>query len=226
MAVIFRFLYQPFFIKTHISNRVRRLSQGIWPVRNYLRLAGDLTPRMQNATKHTIFKTRWGHFGLVGTEKGLLRTYLPRSDPQKIERRLSKDFPHSRNDNGFLKPLQQQIIAYFEGTYVNFNLNIPILLSDFGAFAKKVLLTCRRVRFGRTISYGQLAKKAGSPAAARAAGSVMAKNPFPLIIPCHRVIRSNGRIGGFSAPGGTKLKNRLLQFEQKELRKAVRNLDF
>ena len=181
---------------------------------------------MQNAIRHTIFKTGWGHFGLVGTEKGLLRTYLPRSDPRIIERRLRKDFPHSRNDNSLFKPLQQQIIAYFEGTCVNFNLNIPIVLDGLSPFAACVLTACRNIGFGRTISYGQLAKKAGSPAAARAAGSVMAKNPCPLIIPCHRVIRSNGRIGGFSAPGGTKLKNRLLQFEQKELRKAVRNLDF
>jgi O-6-methylguanine DNA methyltransferase len=68
---------------------------------------------------------------------------------------------------------------------------------------------------GRRHKNGQeLAAKAGSPKAARAIGGVMAKNPLPLIVPCHRVVRSDGKIGGFSAQGGTKFKNKLLKHEK------------
>ncbi|MHC4337289.1 MAG: methylated-DNA--[protein]-cysteine S-methyltransferase [Planctomycetota bacterium] len=172
---------------------------------------------MQKTIRYAVFRTKWGYFGLAGTENALLRTHLPLPEPRNLKRWLLKDLPASKYDKNLFNILQKQIIAYFEGTYVNFDRNIPIVLSEFGAFAKKILLTCRRVRFGRTISYGQLAKKTGTPAGARAVGRVMANNPLPLIIPCHRVIRSDGRIGGFSAQGGTKLKNKLLQFEQEDL---------
>ena len=76
------------------------------------------------------------------------------------------------------------------------------------------MTACRDIRFGQTVSYGRLAEMAGKPGAARAVGRALAKNPLPLIIPCHRVICANGKIGGFSAPGGVTLKKRLLQLEQ------------
>ena len=66
---------------------------------------------------------------------------------------------------------------------------------------------------GETTDYTGLASQAGSPKAARAVGSVMAKNPLPLIIPCHRIVARSGLIGGFSAPGGTTMKKRLLRHE-------------
>ena len=195
---------------------------------------------MQETIRYAVFRTKWGYFGLAGTEKGLLRTHLPLPRPQNLKRQLLKDLPAPQYDKTLFNTLAKQIIAYFEGTYVNFDPNIPIVLDGFSPFAGRVLTACRNVKFGQTISYGQLAKKAGSPAGAspirnatkgrkpqkgkmkisngaRAVGWVMANNPLPLIIPCHRVIRSDGRIGGFSAQGGTKLKNRLLQFEQKVL---------
>ena len=194
--------------------------------------------KMQKVIKYTIFKTKWGYFGLISIEKGLLRTHLPLPDAEKVKRQLLKGLPAHQYDRTLFNTLQKQIIAYFEGSYVNFDPNIPIVLDGFSQFARRVLTTCRKINLGQTISYGQLAKKARSPNAAspvrsatkgrkpqkgkmkisngaRAVGGVMAKNPLPLIIPCHRVIRSDGRIGGFSAQGGTKLKNRLLQFEQK-----------
>ena len=172
---------------------------------------------MQKTIRYTVFRTKWGYFGLASTEKGLLRTHLPLPKPQSVKRRLLKGLPAPRYDRTLFNTLQKQIIAYFEGTYVDFDPDIPIVLDGFSQFAIRVLTACRKISFGQTISYGRLAKKARSPAAARAVGHVMADNPLPLIIPCHRVIRSDGRIGGFSAPGGTKLKTRLLQLEREAL---------
>ncbi len=75
------------------------------------------------------------------------------------------------------------------------------------------MAACRRIPWGQTRSYAQLAAVAGRPGAARAVGSVMAKNRVPLVVPCHRVIASSGQLGGYSAPQGLSLKRRLLAME-------------
>ena len=81
-------------------------------------------------------------------------------------------------------------------------------------FAQSILKACCKVKPGQTITYSQLALNAAHPRAARAAGSVMAANLVPLIIPCHRIIAANGRLGGYSALGGVKIKAKLLKHEQ------------
>ncbi len=164
--------------------------------------------------KYVIFRTKWGYFGLAGTEKGLLRTCLP-TTPQKAKSLLLKRLQKAEYDTTFLKGLQKQITAYFDGSYVDFDRGVPIALNRLSSFAQRVLKTCRNIRYGETISYGRLAQRAGRSGAARAVGRVMANNPLPLIIPCHRVTCSNGKLGGFSAAGGVKLKKRLLLHEQK-----------
>ncbi len=78
----------------------------------------------------------------------------------------------------------------------------------------------RQVGYGETVSYGELAERSGSPRAARAVGTVMATNRIPLILPCHRVLGSAGRIGGFSAPQGIDLKRRMLDLEGRESLKS------
>jgi O-6-methylguanine DNA methyltransferase len=102
---------------------------------------------------------------------------------------------------------------YLAGKQVSFD-EIPIDLSAQPPFRRKVLEACRRIPYGKTLSYAGLAAKAGKPAAVRAAGSAMSHNPLPILIPCHRVVRSDGRVGGFSAPGGISLKERLLEMER------------
>ena len=92
---------------------------------------------------------------------------------------------------------------------------VEICISQYTVFQQKVLATLRSVTHGKKISYGQLATLSGSPKAARAIGSVMAINPMPLIIPCHRVIKADGRLGHFSAPGGANTKKRMLELENK-----------
>ena len=168
---------------------------------------------MQKTTKYTIFQTKWGYFGLAGTEYGLCRTQLPGPKPEKIKTLLLKNLPNPQYDKSFCKNLQQQITAYFEGDYIKFSRDIPLIFDGFSLFGISILKTCRKIEFGQTTTYGQLAKKAGRPNTSRAVGSTMAKNPLPLIIPCHRIIRSDGKMGGFSAPGGIILKKKMLELE-------------
>jgi len=163
---------------------------------------------------YTLFKTKWGYFGLAGTEKGLVRSCLPLVEAERVKAVLLNELTEAEYEKNLFRQLQEQITAYFAGSCVNFGPDVPIRLDGLSVFARRVLRACRQVKFGSTISYGELARKAGHPGAARAVGGVMSKNPLPLIIPCHRVISSDGRIGGFSAQGGTRLKNRLLQFER------------
>jgi methylated-DNA-[protein]-cysteine S-methyltransferase len=165
--------------------------------------------------KYTIFETKWGYFGLASIENALIRTVLPLANREKAKNCLLKNISAADFDSHLFSRLQKQIIAYFEGSYVNFDANIPLMLAGFGKFGASILTICRDITFGQTISYRQLACKAGHPAAARAAGSAIANNPIPLIIPCHRVLRSDGSMGGFSAPGGVTLKKRLLTLENK-----------
>ncbi len=170
---------------------------------------------MYKQIKYTIFETDWGYFGLAGTEATLYRTHLPATNPEKLKSRLIRNLSHAKHDKFIFKHLQKQIIDYFKGNCANFKQNIPIALDGLSPFAVSVLSICRKITYGHTITYGQLAKMARSPGVARAVGNALAKNPLPLIIPCHRVIRKDGNIGGFTAPGGKKVKKRLLQHEQK-----------
>ena len=176
-----------------------------------------MAEKMQEATRYTIFKTKWGYFGLAGTEYGLLRTGLPSQKPEKIRRELLNNLETAQFDKGLFKKLQERITAYFDGAYVNFDKDVPIITDGLSLFAGQVLNTCRDIRFGQTISYGRLAEKIGRAGAARAVGGALAKNPLPLIIPCHRVLCANGKIGGFSAAGGTTLKKKMLELEHQAL---------
>ncbi|MFC1793296.1 methylated-DNA--[protein]-cysteine S-methyltransferase [Planctomycetota bacterium] len=170
---------------------------------------------MQKMIKYVIFKTKWGYFGLAGTNSALCRTHLPGPESKNIESRLLKNLPGAQFDDTFFKTLQKQIAAYFEGSCVNFSPDIPVVLDGFGVFSRKVLTTCRNIQFGQRITYSGLAIKAGRPAASRAVGNALANNPLPLIIPCHRVLRTDGKMGGFSAPGGIALKEKMLKLEFK-----------
>ena len=166
--------------------------------------------------KYTIFKTKWGYFGLAATDNGLLRTALPAATREKVKSQLLQNLPDPQHDKAFFKTAQEQITAYFKGDCVDFR-DIPIVLDGLGLFARRVLTACRDIEFGQTVSYGRLAEMAGKPGAARAVGGILSKNPLPLIIPCHRVICANGKIGGFSAAGGKNLKEKLLKHEYQTL---------
>ena len=93
--------------------------------------------------------------------------------------------------------------------------DVPVDFGPLGEFQRRVLEQCRLIPYGRTMSYGELAAKAGAPRAARAVGNCMAANRLPLLVPCHRVVCSGGQLGSFSAPGGTAMKRRLLAMESR-----------
>jgi methylated-DNA-[protein]-cysteine S-methyltransferase len=166
---------------------------------------------MNTQMKYTIFNTAWGYFGLVADKKGLRRTVLPCENRKTVEKRLLAGFDNPQFDKNLLKPLQKQIIAYFEGKPARFN--APLVLDRLPNFTHKVLDACRKIPAGKTVSYSQLAGTIGKPRASRAVGSALARNPIPLIIPCHRVIHSDGSLGNFSALGGTSTKKKLLALE-------------
>jgi methylated-DNA-[protein]-cysteine S-methyltransferase len=171
---------------------------------------------MAKPAKYTVFKTKWGYFGLVANKKGLLRTCLPCPNRHFIKHRLLAGLDNPQFDQNLLKPLQDEIIAYFKGKPVRFG--VPLALDGLAPFVRKVLTACRKIPSGKTVSYSQLARIIGKPRASRAVGNALAKNPIPLIIPCHRVIRSDGSPGYFSAPGGADLKANLLSHEKNQAR--------
>src|SRR5215212_3822719 len=105
---------------------------------------------------------------------------------------------------------------YAAGEPVEF-VDTPLSLDHLTTFGARVIAACRRIPWGGTSTYGDLAAQCGSPAAARAVGSVMAKNRYPLIVPCHRVLAAGGELGGYSAPDGLTMKRRLLAMENASL---------
>jgi methylated-DNA-[protein]-cysteine S-methyltransferase len=124
---------------------------------------------------------------------------------------VDNDLAEGDPNTGLLGDTVRQIREYFLGTRRLFDL--PIDLEGQPPFRKKVLSECAQIPFGQIITYGELAGKAGSPKAARAAGGAMANNPIALVIPCHRVVGSDHRLHGFSSPGGLGTKAILLRHE-------------
>jgi methylated-DNA-[protein]-cysteine S-methyltransferase len=167
-----------------------------------------------NVVQFAIVDTGWGAFGLVARGQALVRTYLPRSRAE-IRRHIRHDFPAAVEETSTLRAFQRQAVDYFRGKPAAFDVRLD--LSDVPPFRARVLEACRRIPFGRTASYADLARAAGNPAAVRAAGGAMAHNPLPLVVPCHRILSADGSIGGFSSSQGVEEKLRLLRHEGVQL---------
>ena len=105
----------------------------------------------------------------------------------------------------------QSDVCYFGGQSVTFDVTLD--LTGVTEFRQSVLEACHRIPYGQMASYSDLAREVGQPLASRAVGSAMANNPLPLIVPCHRVVRRDGSLGGFSSPDGVSMKLRLLRLE-------------
>ena len=106
--------------------------------------------------------------------------------------------------------------AYADGEVVNFD-SIEIRLPEMTSFRRQVVEATRSIGYGQTVSYGELALQAGHPGAARAVGTVMSSNRFPILIPCHRVLAAGGKLGGYTSPAGIRLKQRLLELEARAI---------
>lgn len=134
---------------------------------------------------------------------------------RRLERALGTRVALERDDRA---AVLRQIAEYVAGKRRHFETRLDWSLAGGGSerptrFPRRVLGELAKVRFGHTLSYGELARRAGSPGAARAVGGVMAKNPIPLVVPCHRVLAAGGKIGGFT--GGLGLKRALLDLEKR-----------
>lgn len=116
--------------------------------------------------------------------------------------------------------LQNRLQSFCAGAADDFR-DVPVATLWSTEFQRAVVTALRAVPYGETTTYGDLAARVGRPGASRAVGTVMATNPVPLVVPCHRVLASGGKIGGFSAPTGLDLKRQLLEMEAAEVTQAA-----
>ena len=156
--------------------------------------------------------TAWGPVGAAAGEAGLCGVILPHYRPDELLELLAWEHPGSARDDGPFLTLIELTGDYFNGRGADFSA-VECQMPSPRSFGGKVLRACREIAYGRTISYGALARSIGAPDAARAVATALGKNPIPLVIPFHRVTYSDGRPGGFSAPGGVELKQRMLSLE-------------
>lgn len=155
------------------------------------------------------FATRIGTIGTAATEKGLALLSLPREPRKSFQRKIERLFSEYEICSRGKVNLQaeKQLTAYLDGRLKKFTMKLDIHASP---FQKKVLRRVARIPYGRTMTYGEVARAIGSPRASRAVGSANAQNNLPLVIPCHRVVASSG-LGGYG--GGLKMKKQLLRLE-------------
>ncbi|HEX41866.1 MAG TPA: methylated-DNA--[protein]-cysteine S-methyltransferase [Phycisphaerales bacterium] len=163
---------------------------------------------------YTVFETAWGYFALATMDGRLARAVLPCGTRARAVETIHTHLPTAGFEAGLLSDLQAEVVAYFDGRRADFASVPPVALDGLTAFGRRVLTLCMMIRPGFTSTYGDLARWLGRPGAARAVGNALARNPIPLIIPCHRVIATAGGLGGFSAPGGISFKRRLLDHER------------
>ena len=162
-----------------------------------------------------VFETASGFCGIAWTDAGIVHFRLPAASAQETERHLQRHLPEA--EVGTPPPAVMAVVTaaqrYFAGETIDFS-EVPVDLGDQDQFFQQVYEAVRGLGWGQTTTYGTLAKALGAgPEAARDVGQAMAKNPVPLIIPCHRVLAAGGKVGGFSAPGGAGAKTRMLELE-------------
>lgn len=167
---------------------------------------------LSDMVKYAVVDIPGGSAGFVVTDKGVSKVVLAARGPSHTRKRLAIRFPDGEYEAGLLPEFQKQLREYFAGRLRRFRVKVD--LSSLTAFQRQVLDRCVRIGYGRTKTYGQLAREVGRPNAARAVGGAMARNPVPLVIPCHRVVAGDGSLGGFSAEQGVSLKQRLLEMER------------
>ena len=158
-----------------------------------------------------LVETRWGWFGFVVWDDALCGTFLPMGHPNALRTLIGERFPDAQENRSLWSDFARRVSDYFRGTRVRFH--DPVRLRDCPPFHRRVYEECRRIPPGKTASYQDLARAAGSEHAVRAVGNAMAHNRIPLVVPCHRVLRADGSIGGFSSPEGILQKQRMLGLE-------------
>jgi len=159
---------------------------------------------------YTYFDTSLGTFYAAFTQRGICELSLSCRDEDEFVSRLRKRFGvEPVQDDSLVRSLLRQVNGYLRGARAAWNYDIDV--SDATEFQRAVWEEARRIPYGSTISYGELARRVGRPKAARAVGAAMGANPLLLIVPCHRVIGARGSLTGFGC--GVKVKERLLRLE-------------
>lgn len=182
----------------------------VWAeVRGRLNAAADSAGLIDVAVE--AHDSPFGRLLIASTGAGLVRIGLPDEDEDEVMDDLAARVSPRvlRAPRQSMAESRRQLDEYFQGRRTGFDLDLDWRLTD--GFRREVLTATARIPYGETDSYGSIAAAAGRPAAARAAGTALATNPIPIVIPCHRVLRSGGEVGQYL--GGPAMKVGLLELE-------------
>jgi methylated-DNA-[protein]-cysteine S-methyltransferase len=162
----------------------------------------------------SLFDTSIGRCGVAWGERGIRGVQLPEASEAATRRRLAGRFPDAdeRPPPAEVRRATRAMAALLAGEARDLS-NVALDMTGVPPFHQRVYEAARRVGPGQTLSYGEIARRVGSPGAARAVGQALGKNPFAIVVPCHRVLAANGKLGGFSANGGVATKQRMLSIE-------------
>lgn len=167
--------------------------------------------RGEEGLVYRLVRTGWGWCGLAGAGEKVCRLWLPIASRRCAEERILAEFRTAREAPKAFGRLARQVEDYFAGRPVRWDTG---LISPRGtAFQREVWRVAMTIRYGERKTYRWLAARIGRPRASRAVGGALGGNPIPLVIPCHRVVRADGGLGGFSAEQGVAMKSRLLDLE-------------
>ncbi len=168
---------------------------------------------MKAFARYDVFETRLGWMGVLASSRGLIRTTLPQAAPELCLSLLGPEADGATHSPEALAGPRELLSLYFTGRAVALE-DVAIDIEDAAPFHRQAWGACRTIPAGETRTYKWLAAEAGRPRAPRAAGQSMARNRLPIIVPCHRVISSDGGLGGFGRDASQlDLKARLLELE-------------
>jgi O-6-methylguanine DNA methyltransferase len=174
------------------------------------------------ASGFALFDTAIGRCGVAWGERGVAGVQLPEAGERETRARMLQRFPAA----GEAQPTPEvqrvidRIVALLRGEASDLS-TIALDMEEVPAFHRRVYEVARAIPSGMTLSYGEIAARAGAPGAARVVGQALGRNPFPILVPCHRVLAAGGKIGGFSAQGGVVTKRRMLAIEGASLNGAT-----
>ena len=165
-------------------------------------------------SNYAVFETAIGWAGIAWVEQGLIGAHLPERDPAIVRKSFVRKFPDAEEDllPAAFADLVERIRALMRGAKVDLS-DAPLDLARVPEFHAKVYEITRRIPAGQTLTYGEIAIQLGDRLLARDVGAALGKNPWPIIVPCHRVTAAGGKLGGFSARGGAQTKLKLLAIE-------------
>jgi methylated-DNA-[protein]-cysteine S-methyltransferase len=165
-------------------------------------------------TEFVLFDTPIGRCGIAWDGDVIEGTMLPEQRVADTRRRMLDRFDGASEGAPppAIRDAMDRMVASLRGEADDL-VDVPLDLDTLPPFRRKVLEVVRTIPAGETLSYGDVAVAVGSPGAARAVGQALGRNPFPIVIPCHRVLAAGGRIGGFTAAGGVSVKAKMLTAE-------------